>query len=77
MRPLVMLCMPDGSIETFSSVESAAQSRARVAEALYAVDTITTKRYEIDGDAFDAQAGLILGKHISYLSELVPHLFRS
>lgn len=69
-QPLVMLCMPDGSIETFSSVESAAQSRARVAEALYAVDTITTKRYEIDGDAFDAQAGLILGKHISNLSEL-------
>ncbi|WP_218585373.1 hypothetical protein, partial [Pseudomonas sp. FSL R10-0071] len=41
MRPLVMLCLPDGSIETFSSVESATQSRARVAEAFYAVDSIT------------------------------------
>lgn len=70
MRPLVMLCMPDGSIETFSSVESASQSKARVAEALYAVDSITTKRYEIDGDAFDTQAGLILGKQLSNLSEL-------
>ena len=69
-QPLVMLCLPDGSIETFSSVESASQSRARVAEALYAVDSITTKRYEIDGDAFDAQAGLILGKHLSNLSQL-------
>lgn len=69
-RPLVMLCLPDGSIETFSSVESATQSRARLAEALYVADTITTKRYEIDGDAFDAQAGFILGKHISNLSQL-------
>lgn len=70
MRPLVMLCLPDGSIETFSSVESATQSRARVAEAFYAVDSITTKRYEIDGDAFDTQAGFILGKQLSNLSQL-------
>lgn len=70
VQPLVILCLPDGSMETFSSVESASQSRARVAEALYAVDSITTKRYEIDGDAFDAQAGLILGKQLSNLSEL-------
>lgn len=70
LPPLVMLCLPDGSIETFSSVESATQSRARVAEAFYAVDSITTKRYEIDGDAFDTQAGFILGKQLSNLSQL-------
>ena len=70
LQPLILLCLPDGSIETFSSVESATESRARVAEALYTVDSITTKRYEIDADAFDALSGFILGKLMSNISQL-------
>lgn len=53
-----MMCLPDGTIETFSSVQAVAQSRAALAESLYVVEAIVTKHYEIDGDAFDAGNGV-------------------
>lgn len=70
VQPLVMMCLPDGAIETFSSVQAVAQSRAALAESLYVVEAIVTKHYEIDGDAFDAEAALILSRHMSRLSAL-------
>lgn len=68
--PLVMLCLPEGTIQTFSSIEAATQSRARSADSVYAVDTITTQCYEIEGDVFEAEAGLILSLHMSNISKL-------
>ncbi|MFP3517567.1 DUF6543 domain-containing protein [Pseudomonas sp. SIMBA_077] len=69
-QPLVMLCLPEGSIQTYSSMEAVTQSRAKIVDALYAVDSITTQCYEIDGDLFDAEAALMLSKYLSNISKL-------
>ena len=68
--PCVLMCQPNGEIEAFNSVDAVTQSRAVIVQALYAVDTIVSKRYEVDGDAFDAEAALILNKQMNNITAL-------
>jgi hypothetical protein len=64
---IILLCSPGGAIQTFDSMETFKQHWCERIASQYVVDTVTLQRYEIDGNAFDIQAGLILEQQLADL----------
>jgi hypothetical protein len=69
-RTLGLLCKPDGSIERVRSLDTFAQTWGRRIAARFNADTITSQRYEPDGNLFDTQAALILNQQLENLGAL-------
>jgi hypothetical protein len=61
---VILLCSAGGAVQPFDSIESFDNHwRAQIADR-YVVDTITCNRYEIDGNAFDTQAAMVLEQQL-------------
>ncbi|MGA9705749.1 hypothetical protein [Pseudomonas sp.] len=69
-RTLGLLCKPDGSIERLRSLDTFAQTWAGRMARRYAVDSLSSQRYEPDGNLFDNQAALILNQQVEDLGAL-------
>ena len=64
---IILLCSAGGAVQSFDSIESFNNHwRAQIADR-YVVDTITCNRYEIDGNAFDTQAAMVLEQQLADL----------
>ncbi|WP_260961347.1 hypothetical protein [Pseudomonas citri] len=64
---VVLLCSPAGAVQAFESLEAFTRDwGARIARR-YVVDTVTCQRYEIDGNAFETQAAMILEQQLGDL----------
>ncbi|WP_434580853.1 hypothetical protein J3P95_14180 [Pseudomonas sp. Z5-35] len=65
---VILLCSPGSTVQSFDSMEAFNQHwRERIASQ-YVVDTVTLQRYEIGGNAFDTQAGLMLEQQLAAVS---------
>ena len=63
----ILLCSPGSAVKSFPTLdEFKAYWTQRIADR-YLVDTVTCQRYEISGNAFDTQAGMILEQQLTDL----------
>ncbi|MBO1539472.1 DUF6543 domain-containing protein [Pseudomonas sp. OA65] len=61
----ILLCSAGGAVQSFDSIEDLnSRWRAQIADR-YVIDTVTCNRYEIDGNAFDTQAAMILEQQLA------------
>ncbi|MBC3365521.1 DUF6543 domain-containing protein [Pseudomonas sp. SWRI154] len=64
---VILLCSPGATVKAFDSMEAFNNHwRERIASR-YVVDSVTLQRYEIGGNAFDAQAGSMLEQQLADL----------
>lgn len=66
----VLLCKSDGRVRSFSSLDAVIEYQGRRLSEKFSADEIRIKRYELDGNIFDAQAGLILNLQLERLGAL-------
>ncbi|WP_455884315.1 hypothetical protein [Pseudomonas spelaei] len=67
---IVLLCKPGGRVEHFPSVDAFGQYWGAQLADDYRIDTLSWRRYEIQGDVFDQQAALILNRQLKSLEAL-------
>ncbi len=67
---LVLSCRPDGRVKIFSSLDAVIEHEGLRLSTRFSADEIRIKRYELDGNIFDAQAGLILNLQLARLAAL-------
>ncbi|MFW9268958.1 dermonecrotic toxin domain-containing protein [Pseudomonas sp. NR3] len=60
----LLLCSPGGTVQPFESMDAVNRYRGEQIAKRYVVDTVTCQRYELAGDAFEAQAAMILGQQL-------------
>ena len=63
----VLLCSPGGTVQPFESMDAVNRYRGEQIAKRYVADTVTCQRYELAGDAFEAQAAMILGQQLADL----------
>lgn len=63
----LLLCSPGGTVQPFESMDAVIRYRGEQIAKRYVVDTVTCQRYELAGDAFEAQAVMILGQQLADL----------
>ncbi len=66
----VLSCRPDGTVKDFSSLDAVIEYEGQRLSARYSTNEVRIKRYELDGNIFDAQAGLILNLQLERLGAL-------
>jgi len=64
---VLLLCSPGGAIQTFDSLEAFIRYWGNLAASRYVVDSVTCQRNEIAGNAFEAQAAMILEQQLADL----------
>ena len=67
---VALLCKPDGAVNAFPSLDAFIEYGAQRLGKRYSADEIRIKRYELDGNIFDAQAGVILAQQLERLGAL-------
>ena len=67
---LILMCRPNGTIRSFSSVEAVIEYGGKRMGAAYLADEVLIKRYELEGNVFDVQAAIILGRQLENLRGL-------
>ena len=67
---LILLCRPNGTIKSFPTVDAVIDYGVQRMGAAYLTDEIRIKRYELEGNVFDIQAALILGRQLESLGAL-------
>jgi hypothetical protein len=60
----LLLCSPGGTVQPFESMGAVNRHRGEQIAKRYVVDTVSCQRYELAGDAFEAQAAMILGQQL-------------
>ncbi|MBO1539474.1 DUF6543 domain-containing protein [Pseudomonas sp. OA65] len=64
---IILLCSPGSAVRSFASLDRFhAYWTQRIADR-YVVDTVTCQRYEISGNVFETQAGMLLEQQLSDL----------
>lgn len=66
----VLSCRPGGRVKTFSSLDAVIDYEGRRLGTKFSADEVRIKRYELDGNLFEAQAGLILNQQLEQLGAL-------
>ncbi|BBP59000.1 DUF6543 domain-containing protein [Pseudomonas sp. St316] len=64
---VVLLCSPAGAVQAFESLETFTRHWGTRIARRYVVDSVTCQRHEIDGNAFETQAAMILEQQLSDL----------
>lgn len=67
----VLLCQPGGNCERFSSVDACLQAWGQRVAQPYAVEQVTLRRWQPDGNLFDAQAALLLNQQVQDLGAII------
>ena len=67
---LILMCRPDGTIRVFPSIDAVIEYGGQRMGASYLADEICIKRYELEGNVFDIQAEIILGRQLESLGAL-------
>ena len=67
---VVLLCRPDGRTESFTSIDALGQYWGEYTANQYAISAMTWKRYEVQNNAFDQQAALILNRQLQQIGAL-------
>ncbi|MEB0207266.1 dermonecrotic toxin domain-containing protein [Pseudomonas sp. CCC3.1] len=67
---LVLMCRPNGTVKSFPSVDAAIEYGGQRMGAAYVADEVRIKRYELEGNVFDVQAAIILGRQLESLGAL-------
>ena len=65
-----LLCGVNGSVKAYTSLDDFAQDWAEHFQQSFAVDAMTWKRFEPDGNIFDIQAALLLNQQLENLAAL-------
>jgi len=63
-----LLCSPRGVVQSFASLDAFTSHWGEWIASRYAVETVTCRRNEIDGNVFDTQAALILEQQLADLA---------
>lgn len=66
----VLSCRPGGRVKTFSSLDAVIDYEGRRLGTKFSADEVRIKRYELDGNLFEAQAGLILSQQLEQIGAL-------
>ncbi|TWR88258.1 hypothetical protein FJD38_16390 [Pseudomonas saxonica] len=67
---LILLCRPNGTIRSFPTVDAVIKYGGQRIGTAYLSDEIRIKRYELEGNVFDVQAAIILGRQLESLGAL-------
>lgn len=67
---LTLLCRPNGTIKSFPTVDAVIKYGGQRIGSAYLADEIRIKRYELEGNVFDVQAAIILGRQLETLGAL-------
>lgn len=67
---LALQCPPAGKIAVFSSMDAVFEQLRREVAEKYSVDEVLINRYVVDGNIFDAQAGVVLNRQLHTLGTL-------
>lgn len=71
VRPsLVLLCQPNGTIKPFPTVDALIEYGGQRMRSAYLADEVRIKRYELEGNVFDVQSAIILGRQLESLGAL-------
>jgi hypothetical protein len=62
---VILLCSPGSAVQAFDSMEAFNRHWGATIAKRYVVDTVSCQRYEIDGNAFDTQAAMILEQQLA------------
>lgn len=69
-KPVVLLCKPGARLQAFPSIDAFNRAWGQDLSTQYRAATITTNRYEPDGDIFEHQAAMILNQQLDDLGAL-------
>ncbi len=67
---LILMCRPNGTLKSFPTVDAVIEYGGQRMGAAYLADEIRIKRYELEGNVFDIQAAIILGRQLDGLGAL-------
>ena len=67
---LILMCRPDGTIKYFPTVDAVIEYGGKRMGAAYLADQVVIKRYELEGNVFDVQAAIILGRQLENIGAL-------
>lgn len=67
---LILMCRPDGTIKHFPTVDAVIEYGGKRMGAAYLADQVVIKRYELEGNVFDVQAAIILGRQLENIGAL-------
>lgn len=67
---LILMCRPDGAIQSFPSMDAVIEYEGQRMGATYSVEEIRIQRYEPEGNIFDVQSAIILGRQLESLGAL-------
>jgi hypothetical protein len=62
---VILLCSPGSGVQAFDSMEAFNRHWGALIAKRYVVDSVSCQRYEIDGNAFDTQAAMILEQQLA------------
>lgn len=66
----VLICESNGTIKPFPTVDALIEYGGQRMGSAYLADEIRIKRYELEGNVFDAQSAIILGRQLEHLGAL-------